>query len=308
MSRIADVLPKIRGEYRFNFPLNKSNWFNVGGPAEVLFKPADEEDLVHFFRNIELDHDPLEPQITVLGVGSNVIIRDNGIDGVVIKLGRSFTNIKREGNTVSVGASCLNHNFAHFCADNGLAGMEFIIGIPGSIGGGVAMNAGAYGSEFQDHFKHVKAVDYDGNIHIIKKEDMGFKYRGHDLAIKRNLVFIEATFELFQDDPEAIRARMNEIIRKREETQPVREKTGGSTFRNPESAHISAWKLIDEAGFRGFKMGGASISEKHCNFMINDGTATAADLEALGNYVQKKICLSTGIFLEWEIKRIGRKY
>jgi UDP-N-acetylmuramate dehydrogenase len=292
-----DALPKIRGEYRLDFPLNKSNWFQVGGRADVLFKPADAEDLIYFFQNIDNSI-----PITILGVGSNIIIRDAGIEGVVIKLGRKFTDIKRNGTEITVGAACLNHNFANFCADNGLTGLEFLIGIPGSIGGGIAMNAGSYGSEFKDFLKQVKAVDYSGNIHIIPKQDMGFKYRGNN---KQKLIFLEATFELSHNEPDAIRARMAEITKKREETQPIRERTGGSTFANPPGC--SAWKLIDEAGLRGFKIGGALMSEKHCNFMINDGTATAGDLENLGDYIRQKVSNTKGISLEWEIKRIGRK-
>jgi UDP-N-acetylmuramate dehydrogenase len=296
---MIDTLPQVRGEYRFNFPLHKTNWFNVGGPAEVLFKPKDSEDLIYFLQNKPQDID-----ITIFGVGSNIIIRDGGLDGVVVRLGRAFTNIELlEKNVVKVGAACLNYNLANFCADNGLTGLEFLIGIPGSIGGGVAMNAGAYGAEFKDFIKQVKAVDYDGNIHIFSNKDMGFFYRGNSL--KEKMIFLEAIFELSYDDHEKISIRMGEISRKREETQPIKEKTTGSTFANPDG--YSAWKLIDEAGFRGFKMGGASMSEKHCNFMINDGTATASDLEGLGEYIRKKIHFTTGILLEWEVKRIGKK-
>ena len=296
---MIDTLPKARGEYRFNFPLNKTNWFNVGGPAEVLFKPKDAEDLIYFLQNKPQDID-----ITIFGVGSNIIIRDGGLDGVVVRLGRAFTNIELlEKNVVKVGAACLNYNLAKFCADNGLSGLEFLIGIPGSIGGGVAMNAGAYGSEFKDFIQQVKAVDYDGNIHIFSNQDMGFVYRGNSL--KEELIFLEAIFKLSYDDHDKISARMQEISRKREETQPIKEKTTGSTFANPPGS--SSWRLIDEAGFRGFKVGGASMSEKHCNFMINDGTATAADLENLGEYVRENVYSKTGILLEWEVKRIGKK-
>ena len=309
---MVDILPKIRGEYRFNFPLSNSNWFKVGGPAEILFKPSDEDDLIDFLKNKPKDID-----ITVFGVGSNLIIRDGGIDGVVIKLGRAFNTISviedelkdllksepRGTKFIQVGAACLNHNLANFCASEALAGLEFLIGIPGSIGGGIAMNAGAYGSEFKDYIKRVKAVDYDGNIHIFDKEDMGFVYRGNSL--KKDMIFLEAIFELSHDDPKKIFARMEEITKKREQTQPVKEKTTGSTFANP--IGYSAWKLIDEAGFRGFKMGGASISEKHCNFMINDGTAKAKDLEDLGEHIRKEVYSSRGILLEWEVKRIGKK-
>jgi UDP-N-acetylmuramate dehydrogenase len=296
---MIDTLPKIRGEYRFNFPLNKTNWFNVGGPAEVLFKPKDPEDLIYFLQN-----KPQDINITIFGVGSNIIIRDGGLDGVVLRLGRAFTNIELlEKNVVKVGTACLNYNLANFCADNCLAGLEFLIGIPGSIGGGVAMNAGAYGVEFKDVIQQVKAVDYDGNIHIFSNEEMGFFYRGNSL--KEKMIFLEAIFKLSYDDRDKISARMEGISKKREETQPIKEKTTGSTFANPPG--YSAWKLIDEAGFRGFKVGGASMSEKHCNFMINDGTGTAADLENLGEYVREKVYSKTGILLEWEVKRIGKK-
>jgi UDP-N-acetylmuramate dehydrogenase len=292
-------LPKVRGEYRENFPLHKSNWFNVGGPAEILFKPADLEDLVDFLRKFpENDRD-----VSILGLGSNILIRDGGIDGVVIKLGRFFADIQFADNgDLLVGAACINRNLVTFCLENGLTGLEFLVGIPGSVGGGIAMNAGCYGSEFKDVIQSVKAVDRSGNIHILTNEDMGFIYRGHSRS--EQLFFVEARFALSVASREEIKARVESITKKREESQPLREKTGGSSFRNPPEKY--AWRLIDDAGLRGFRIGGAQISEKHCNFLINLEDATASDLESLGEYAREKVFLATGQLLEWEIKRIGK--
>ena len=296
---LVDSLPKVRGEYRYNFPLNKANWFNVGGLAEVLFKPKDIEDLISFMNDRPRDID-----ITVLGVGSNVIIRDGGIDGVILKLGRAFAGAEIfDGNFVRAGSSCLNYNLAHLCAENSLSGLEFLVGIPGSIGGGIAMNAGAYGFEFKDFLVEVKAVDMQGKMHILSNKDFGFIYRGNSL--KKQMIFTEAVFELKNGNKDDILEKMSVINKKRENTQPIYDKTTGSTFANPEG--YAAWKLIDDAGLRGFKIGGASMSTKHCNFMINDGTATARDLEDLGEYVRKKVYMNSAITLEWEVKRIGKK-
>lgn len=299
---LISKLPLVRGVYRENFPLNKTNWFNVGGEAEIFYKPEDLEDLSFFLKNVSKDIN-----ITVLGVGSNIIIRDGGIDGVVIKLGRNFTTINYsllDDNDVllNVGAGCLNYNLAYFCLENEISGLEFLVGIPGSIGGGIAMNAGAYGSEFKDFITYVQAVNLEGEIKSISNSDMRFSYRSNGLSEQH--IFTQASFLLKKKNKSLIKEKMDEIINKREQTQPIKEKTTGSTFANPQGYH--AWKLIDEAGLRGAKIGGAQMSLKHCNFMINLGDATANDLESLGEHVKKKVYEHSGVNLNWEVKILGK--
>lgn len=295
---LASLLPQIRGEYRQNYALAPLTWFKVGGKAEVLFKPVDFEDLVHF-----LKHTSPEIPITVLGAGSNIIIRDGGIDGAVIKLGRNFAGINvLPNNQIHIGASALNYNIAQVAMLSGLRGLEFLVGIPGTAGGGIAMNAGAYGGEYKDIVEYIEAVDRKGLVHIMHNKDIGFGYRSNSLP--QDLIFTRIVCNATEGDAAAIKARMSEIMSKREATQPVREKTGGSTFANPEGQ--KTWQLIDKVGMRGARQGGAIISDMHCNFMINCGNATASDLETLGELARSKVLEECGVELKWEIKRLGK--
>ncbi|WP_410521156.1 UDP-N-acetylmuramate dehydrogenase [Candidatus Tisiphia endosymbiont of Ditula angustiorana] len=291
-------LPKTVGEYRNNYNLSHLTWFKVGGPAEIFFKPLDVQDLANFVSQNQ-QHRP----ITVLGAGSNIIIRDGGIDGVVVKLGQNFTNIElMPDNQISVGSSCLNYNLAKFCQMHAMTGFEFLVGIPGTIGGGVVMNAGAYGSEFKDIIIAIEAIDSRGNFILIPNEEIGFKYRGNNLP--KDLIITRAIFKATIGEREMILAKMDEINKNRLATQPIKERTSGSTFANPKNH--KAWQLIDKAGMRGYRIGGASMSQLHCNFMINHGNSSARDLEDLGDLVKKNVFEDSGISLEWEIKRIGK--
>lgn len=291
-------LPAVRGRLTEGAPLAQMTWFQVGGPAEVLFKPKDLLDLQHFLR----DKDPSIP-VLPLGVASNLIIRDGGIPGVVLRLGRGFTEITHEGHTITVGAGALDVNVALYAAEIGLGGLEFLSGIPGTIGGAVKMNAGAYGTETKDVLLWAEVLTPQGDLHKLTPQDLAFTYR-HS-ALQEGWIVVRACLEGHPEEPNAIHARIAEIKKARAETQPVREKTGGSTFKNPENA--SAWKLIDDAGCRGLTWGGAKMSELHCNFMINFQNATALDLENLGEEVRSRVFKKSGILLEWEIKRVGRK-
>lgn len=288
-----------RGTYKLNYNLAHLTWLKVGGAADILFKPEDLEDLRGFLKQ----NASILP-VAVLGAGSNVIIRDSGVEGIVIKLGRGFTDIKfLEDGEMSVGAACLNFNLAKFALNNSITGLEFLVGIPGTVGGGVAMNAGAYGNEFKDIVTQVQAVDKKGKVHEIDAKDITFIYRGNDLP--KDWVITRVSFKAEKGNIDLIKAKMDEINKSRFETQPITEKTGGSTFANP--IGYKAWQLIDEAGLRGKSIGGASMSEKHCNFMINNGGATASDMEELGEFIRKKVRENSGVELEWEIKRLGRK-
>ena len=291
-------LPKVRGEYKFDYNIAHLTWFKVGGNADILFKPKDSEDLASFLKEKDSNI-----EVMVLGAGSNIIIRDGGIEGVVVKLGRAFTKIEEQldGN-LAVEASCLNYNLAKFAATRSIEGFEFLVGIPGTIGGGVAMNAGAYGSEFKDLVISVEAIDIEGNYKNFSCEEMGFSYRKNTLP--KDLIFTKVIFKSKAGNLDQIQLKMDEINQKRSETQPITEKTGGSTFANPDG--YKAWKLIDDAGLRGYAVGGASMSQKHCNFMINDGSANASDMEDLGELVRKRSKENSGIELTWEIRRIGR--
>ena len=284
---------------RKNADLSKTNWFQVGGRAEYLYRPENTADLSEFLSQL-----PQEIPVTVLGVGSNIIIRDGGIDGVVIKLGRGFTDIVMGNESwVMSGAAVLDINLANFAAENGVAGLEFLSGIPGTIGGAVKMNAGAYGADISQILITAEIVERNGEISTIGTNDLGFSYRKSEFP--KGAIVTKAVFRAVAGDSEEIKQKISLIKKSREETQPIREKTGGSTFKNPEGH--KAWELIDKAGCRGLTIGGAQISEKHCNFMINTGSATAADLENLGEEVRKRVLEKTGILLEWEIKRIGKK-
>lgn len=290
-------LPKVRGQYRENADLAPFTWLKVGGKAKVLFKPEDIKDLTIFLSNLQKGI-----EITILGAGSNILIRDGGIDGVVIRLGRNFSSISiLSEDRIKVGAACLNYNLAQFCYQNSIEGFEFLVGIPGSIGGGIAMNAGAYQKEFKDIIDSVEAIDRNGKIHNIKTSDIGFTYRSNNLS--DDFIFTSAIFRYGKGSTEAIKSKMDEIMEMRTKSQPIKEKTCGSTFKNPENHKV--WQLIDAASMRGARLGGAEVSNMHCNFMINREKATAKDLEDLGEMVRQKVFATTGIKLEWEVKRIG---
>jgi UDP-N-acetylmuramate dehydrogenase len=294
---LVDKLPKVRGRLTANAPLGAQTWFGVGGPAEVLFKPADKEDLINFVHAC-----PKEVPITVLGVASNLIIRDGGIPGIVIRMGREFATIEPQGTNVAAGSAALDMNVALAAARESIAGLEFLSGIPGTIGGALRMNAGAYGGELKDVLITAEVLFRDGQVKEMTGPEMGLSYRHNDLPA--DVIFLGCRLKGQAGDITEIERRMDEIKTKRSESQPIRTKTGGSTFANP-SPERRAWQLVDEAGMRGFKVGGAQISEMHCNFMINTGTATAADIERLGEEVRKRVAEKSGIMLRWEIKRIG---
>ena len=295
-----DHLPAVRGKLLRDEPLGPFTWLRVGGPAEVLFLPADSADLADFLRAL-----PAEVPVTVLGVGSNVIVRDGGVPGVVIRLaGREFGPVEVEAadHKIVCGAGALDAQVARAAAKAGIAGLEFYAGIPGSIGGALTMNAGCYGAETKDVLVSAWGFDRAGERRAFDLADFGYSYRHSEVA--SDVIWIEATFQGRPDDPDAVAARMAEITARRETTQPIREKTGGSTFKNP-PGH-SAWKLVDEAGWRGKPFGAAMFSPLHANFLINTGEATAADLEGLGEAVRADVKARSGVQLEWEIKRIGR--
>jgi UDP-N-acetylmuramate dehydrogenase len=289
-------LPMVRGRYSENVALAKSTWFRVGGPAEVVFRPADRDDLAYFLANR-----PADVPVTVIGVGSNLLVRDGGIPGVVLRLGRAFAQVCVEGTDVTAGAAALDLNVARAGLEAGVAGLEFLVGVPGTIGGALRMNAGAYGTEMQHVTLSAEAVDRDGRVHRLTPRDLDFCYRGS--GVPEDWVFTTATLRGHAGDPDEIARRMAEIAAAREDSQPLRTRTGGSTFKNPPGA--SAWQLIERAGCRGLRRGGAMVSEKHCNFLVNTGTATAADLEGLGEEVRRRVFEATGVRLEWEIRRVG---
>jgi UDP-N-acetylmuramate dehydrogenase len=291
------AMPDLRGRLLANQSLAELTWFRVGGPAQILFTPSDEDDLAYFLAQL-----PAELSVYVVGVGSNLIVRDGGIPGVVIRLSpRGFGETNAAEDIVSAGTAALDKRVAETAAAANLGGLEFFFGIPGSIGGALRMNAGANGSETRDVLIEASGIGRDGKRHTFTNADMKFVYRnsGVDPAI----IFTAARFRGIVAAPEAIRARMNEVQRHRETAQPIREKTGGSTFKNPPDH--SAWKLIDAAGCRGLRVGGAQVSEMHCNFLINTGNATGHDIEALGETVRRRVKENSGIELHWEIKRIG---
>jgi UDP-N-acetylmuramate dehydrogenase len=295
-----DDLPPVRGKLLRDEPLAPFTWFRVGGAAEVLFLPSDAEDLGDFLREL-----PESIPVTVLGVGSNVIVRDGGVPGVVIRLaGRGFAgiDIDADDHRIAAGAGALDSSVARAAGKVGLAGLEFYAGIPGTIGGALTMNAGCYGSETKDVLVSAWGYDRSGEMLVFELEDFGYSYR-HSQA-PPGIIWIQAVFQGRPDDPAAVEARMAEITARRETTQPIREKTGGSTFKNP-PGH-SSWKLVDETGWRGKPHGGAMFSPLHANFLINTGVATAADLEDLGDTVRADVKAKLGIDLDWEIKRIGR--
>lgn len=297
-------LPPVRGQLLRNESLAPFTWFRVGGPADAVFLPADADDLAQFLAAL-----PAKVPVTVIGVGSNLIVRDAGITGVVVRLaGRAWAQVEAlDGARIRAGAGALDSMVAKAAAKAGIAGLEFYVGVPGTIGGALTMNAGCYGSETKDVLVEATAVDRAGKRVTLTHADFGFTYRHN--ALPDGLIFLDATFQGTVDSPDAITARMAEITSRREASQPIREKTGGSTFKNPIGADgekLSAWKLNDEAGMRGHRRGGAQVSELHANFLINTGDATAADIESLGEDVRAAVKAKHGIELEWEIKRIGR--
>ena len=300
MTTWRDRLPPVRGKLLIDAPLAPYTWLRVGGPAEALFLPEDEDDLAAFLKGL----DPAVP-VTPIGVGSNLLVRDGGVEGVVIRLGRGFAKVEaRDGSSIYAGAAALDANLAREAAKAGIAGLEFFRGVPGTVGGACMMNAGCYGSETKDVLVEAYAIDRAGERRTLSNADMGFSYRKAAAAAGGALVFTGALFGGTADDPAAISAGMDEITARREASQPTREKTGGSTFKNP-PGH-SSWKLIDEAGWRGKLHGQAMFSPLHANFLINTGEATAADLEGLGEAVRADVKSKLGVELEWEIKRIGK--
>lgn len=306
-AKMIENLPEVRGRLTQDKPLSELTWLRVGGPADVLFQPADLADLQEFLK-------ALEPAIPVfpMGVGSNLIVRDGGLRAVVIRLGRGFNGIEIEGNRVTAGVAALDAHVAKKAAEAGLD-LTFLRTIPGSIGGAVKMNAGCYGTYTADVFVSARAVTRQGELVELGPEDMKFEYRQSDLP--EGWVLVEATFEAPQGDPQELAERMEAQLKKRDDTQPTKDRSAGSTFRNPagfsstgraDDVHdLKAWKVIDDAGMRGARKGGAQMSEKHSNFLINTGDATATDLESLGEEVRKKVYENSGITLEWEIMRVG---
>jgi UDP-N-acetylmuramate dehydrogenase len=295
-----DRLPAVRGKLLRDEPLAPLTWLRVGGPADVLFLPEDEADLVDFLKGL----DPAVP-VTAIGVGSNLLVRDGGVEGVVVRLGRAFAQIEPRGeHRIYAGAAVLDAVLARAAAKAGIADLEFFRGVPGAVGGACVMNAGCYGSETEDVLVEAYALTRAGERRTLSKAEMDFVYRKSRRAQAGDLIFTGALFEGRPDEPAEIEARMAEITARRETSQPIREKTGGSTFKNPEGD--SAWRLVDAAGWRGKPYGGASFSVQHANFLINDGTATAADLEGLGEAVRADVKARFGVELDWEIKRIGR--
>jgi UDP-N-acetylmuramate dehydrogenase len=293
------AMPQLRGRLLANQSLAELTWFRVGGPAQVLFTPADEDDLAYFLKAL-----PSELPVYVVGVGSNLIVRDGGMPGVVIRLSpRAFGEVSTDGDIVTAGTAALDKRVAETAAAANLAGLEFFYGIPGTIGGALRMNAGANGSETRDVLAEADGIGRDGAKHRFTNADMKFVYRNS--GVDPSIVFTSARFRGVAAAPEAIRARMNEVQNHRETAQPIREKTGGSTFKNPPGN--SAWKLIDAAGCRGLRVGGAQVSEMHCNFLINTGSATGQDIETLGETVRERVKQNSGIELHWEIKRLGIK-
>jgi UDP-N-acetylmuramate dehydrogenase len=296
--KLGRVLPKVRGRIAANQPLAPFTWFRVGGSAEALFSPADEEDLAYF-----LDHLAPEIPVNVVGLGSNLIVRDRGVPGVVIRLGgRAFGEVAAEpDHRLRAGAAVPDMKLARAAADAGIDGLAFYRGIPGAVGGALRMNAGAHGGETRDVLIEARGIDRRGNLRTFTNAQMGYGYR-HS-SVPDEVIFTRALFQGHAGEPASILAEMDRITVAREASQPIREKTGGSTFKNPPGQ--SAWKLIDAAGCRGLRVGGAQVSEMHCNFLINTGNASGHDIEVLGETVRARVKENSGIELHWEIKRVG---
>jgi UDP-N-acetylmuramate dehydrogenase len=293
---LKSKMPKLRGRLLSNQPIAELTWFRVGGPAQVLFMPEDEADLSYFLSNLSG-----EIATTVVGLGSNLIVRDGGFPGVVIRLGRGFNEIAIENLNVRAGAAVPDVKVARAAQEAGIAGLSFMRGIPGGVGGALRMNGGAYGRETKDALVEARAVDRQGRVHVLSNADMHYGYR--HCGAPDDYIFTQALFAGHAGDPAAIAAEMEKITESREATQPIKSRTGGSTFKNPPGQ--KAWQLIDAAGCRGLRVGGAQVSEMHCNFLINLGSATASDIETLGETVRARVKENSGVELEWEIKRLG---
>ena len=293
---LPENLPEVRGRLTPNVPLGDRTWFGVGGSAEVLFKPADRHDLIDFIKNC-----PKTIPVTIIGAASNLIIRDGGIPGVVIRMGREFGEMRVEGTEIYVGAAALVTNVTLACLKESITGMEFLSGIPGTVGGALRMNAGAFGSEFKDILVTAEVLFQDGRVQQMTPSEMDMSYRHNGLS--EDVIFLGCMLKGAVGEYSAIEDRMTEIKVKRSEAQPIKARTSGSTFANPDGR--KAWQLIDEAGCRGLVVGGAQISEKHTNFMLNNGSASAADLERLGEEVRRRVYEKSQVMLQWEIKRIG---
>jgi UDP-N-acetylmuramate dehydrogenase len=290
-------LPQLRGRLVEQAALADITWFRAGGPAEVLFTPADEADLAY-----ALSHIPREVPVFAMGLGSNLLIRDGGVPGLVVRLGRGFSSVKIEpGHRLRAGTAVPDVKVARAAGDAGLSGLAFYRGIPGSVGGALRMNAGAHGRETKDVLVEARVVDRQGSIHVLSLADMKFSYR--HCGVPKDWIFTEALFQGEPGDPDAIAREMNDVAEYREKNQPIKERTGGSTFKNPPGS--SAWKLIDQAGCRGLRIGGAKVSEMHCNFLINDGQASSEDIERLGETVRARVKAACGVELQWEIIRVG---
>jgi UDP-N-acetylmuramate dehydrogenase len=293
---LKKTMPELRGRLLANQSLAELTWFRVGGPAQLLFMPEDEADLAYFLKNLAA-----EIPVTVIGLGSNLIVRDGGIAGAVVRLGRGFGEIAVEGLQIRSGTAVPDVRVARAAQEAGIAGLSFMRGIPGGVGGALRMNGGAYGRETKDALIEARAVDRAGRIHVLSNADMHYTYR--HCGAPDDYIFTQALFAGERGDPAVIAAEMDKITESREATQPIKSRTGGSTFKNP-PGH-KAWQLIDAAGCRGFRVGDAQVSEMHCNFLINLGGASAADIETLGETVRRRVKESSGVELEWEIKRIG---
>jgi len=297
VSELTAAMPDLRGRLIANQMMADITWFRVGGPAEAMFSPSDEEDLSYF-----LSHLPADIPVAVVGVGSNLLVRDGGIEGVVIRLARGFNETAVQGNLIRAGTAVPDVRLAQVAAEAGLAGLAFYRGVPGSVGGALRMNAGAYQRETKDVLVEARAVDRKGNAHVLKNADFGFSYRHSELPA--DYIATQAVFHGEPGDKAAIKAEMDKITEAREATQPIKSRTGGSTFKNPPGK--KSWQLIDAARCRGLVVGDAQVSELHCNFLINRGNATAADIEALGEEVRRRVKEHSGVELDWEIVRLGK--
>jgi UDP-N-acetylmuramate dehydrogenase len=296
-SRLVASLPKLRGKLKADAPLKDFTWFRAGGPAEVLYSPADEADLAYFMKGT-----PTDIPVTIIGLGSNLLVRDGGIEGVVIRLGRGFGEIAvEEGSRLRVGAAVPDVKVARAAADAGIAGLSFYRGIPGCVGGALRMNGGAHGRETREVVVEARAVDREGKVHVFPVAELHYEYR--HCGVPDDLIFTEALFQGEPGEPAKILAEMDGIAAYREQAQPIKSRTGGSTFKNPPGK--KAWQLINAAGCRGLAVGDAKVSEMHCNFLINEGNATGADIEKLGETVRARVKETSGVELEWEIKRLG---
>ncbi len=296
-AKLLGQLPTVRGRLEINYALADLTWFRVGGPAEILFTPHDETDLSDF-----LKHTPEHIPVTVIGVGSNLLVRDGGVPGIVIRLGRAFMNVEVEPeHCIRAGTAALDVHVARVAADNSIDALTFLRGIPGSIGGALRMNGGAYGGETKDILIEARAVSRKGEVKVFSNADMKYTYR--HCSAPEDLIFTSALFQGRSGNRSEIVAAMDKITASREATQPIKSKTGGSTFKNPPG--LKSWQLIAAAGLRGFAVGPAKVSHQHCNFLINEGGATAAQIEELGETVRRRVMETAGVELQWEIKRIG---